>query len=351
MNIKVRIIPYTLQFKRPAGTSRGVYHDHKIWYVVVSSSNNPVQWGIGECAPLFDLSYDYNDSYENTLAHFCRQLEQDGSLNKEALRPYPSILFGLETAMRHLEQQSFRLWETPFSEGKAGIPINGLIWMGDYDYMLEQIEAKMQQGFGCIKLKIGAIDFDKEVALLRHIRKHFSAKEITLRVDANGAFAVGDALDKLKVLAELDLHSIEQPIRAGQWEAMAELAARTPLPIALDEELIGVNDPEQKRLLLESIKPQYIILKPTLHGGISGCDEWISLANSLGIDWWITSALESNIGLNAIAQWCATYNNPLPQGLGTGALYTNNVEMPLEVRGDHLWYEEKEFVNPLKDIL
>lgn len=345
MNIKTKIIPYTLQFKRPAGTSRGVYRDHKIWYVVVSSVNDPAHWGIGECAPLFDLSWDYNDNYESTLALFCQKLEKKGSLDKEALRPYPSILFGLETAMRHFEQQSFRLWDTLFSQGEAGTPINGLIWMGDYDYMLEQIEAKMQQGFRCIKLKIGAIDFDNEIALLRHIRKHFSADAITLRVDANGAFSANDALNKLKRLVELDLHSIEQPIRAGQWEAMSKLTAETPLPIALDEELIGVNEPQRKKLLLETIKPQYIILKPTLHGGISGCDEWISLANDLGIDWWITSALESNIGLNAIAQWCATYNNLLPQGLGTGALYTNNVDMPLEIKGDCLWYNPQVEVN------
>ena len=337
MNLKTRIIPYTLQFKRPAGTSRGVYHDHKIWYVVVYSASNPQQWGIGECAPLFDLSCDYNESYEQTLAYFCHKLEEDGKLDKEALKTYPSILFGLETAMLHLEQGSFRLQDTPFSRGEQGIPINGLIWMGDYQYMFEQIEAKMQQGFRCIKLKIGAINFDEEIKLLRYIRKHFSAKEITLRVDANGAFDTTDALDKLKRLSELDLHSIEQPIRAGQWGEMAKLTATTPLPIALDEELIGINQPDEKKRLLDTIRPQYIILKPTLHGGISGATEWIELAKQRGIDWWITSALESNIGLNAIAQWCSIFNNPLPQGLGTGGLYTNNIEMPLSIKGDCLW--------------
>lgn len=349
--LKTKIIPYTLHFKRPAATSRGVYHDHKIWYVVVYSVSDPEQWGIGECAPLFDLSCDYNEDYEQILTDFCKKLEEDGKLNMEELRTYPSILFGLETALRHYEQKSFKLWDTPFSDGKAGIPINGLIWMGDYRYMLEQIEAKMQQGFRCIKLKIGAINFDEEIELLRHIRNRYSAKEITLRVDANGAFSPDDALDKLKRLSQLDLHSIEQPIRAGQWEEMARLAASTPLPIALDEEMIGVNQPDEKKRLLETIKPQYIILKPTLHGGISGTTEWIELAEQLNIDWWITSALESNIGLNAIAQWCSTFDNPLPQGLGTGALYTNNIEMPLSIQGDCLWYDPEGIIPSIHDVL
>lgn len=338
MKLKVQIVPYTLQFKRPAGTSRGVYVDHKIWYVIVSSPDNPDLWGIGECAPLFDLSCDYNDNYEQILSSFCQKLSQEGQLDIEALRPYPSILFGLETAILHYQQNSFQLWDTTFAKGETGIPINGLIWMGKFDYMLEQIEVKMQQGFRCIKLKIGAINFEDELKLLKHIRKHFSVEDITLRVDANGGFTPEDALDKLKRLAELDIHSIEQPIKAGQWKHMRTLTQNTPLPIALDEELIGINAPELKKQLLEEIRPQYIILKPTLHGGISGSMEWINLADSMDIDWWVTSALESNIGLNAIAQWCSTLNNSLPQGLGTGALYTNNIEMPLEIRGDCLWY-------------
>ncbi|NDV67409.1 o-succinylbenzoate synthase [Dysgonomonas sp. 25] len=339
--LKTRIIPYTLQFKRPAGTSRGVYNEHKIWYIVIYNSDDNGHYGIGECAPLFDLSADYNENYEATLASFCAQLEEKQALDTESLRNYPSILFGLETAMLHYNRKSFELFDTPFTRGEAGIPINGLIWMGEYTFMLEQIEQKMQQGFQCIKLKIGAIDFEKELDLLRHIRKHFSAKEITLRVDANGAFAPKDALEKLKRLSELDLHSIEQPIRAGQWEEMAKLTAQTPLPIALDEELIGWNNPADKERLLDTIKPQYIILKPTLHGGLSGATEWINLAETMQIDWWITSALESNIGLNCIAQWCSTFGNTLPQGLGTGMLYTNNIAMPLEIKGDNLWFDPK----------
>ncbi len=334
----IKIVPRRLHFKQPAGTSRGSYTTRDVWYLHLTSDKYPDRVGIGECAPLPKLSCDDMQGYESVLAHICNEVTEQGDFSVESLRDYPSILFGLETAFRHLERGCFELWDTPFSRGEVGIPINGLIWMGDYKKMLEQIEAKMAVGFRCIKLKIGAINFEEELALLRFIRSHFSAKEVELRVDANGAFAPADAMEKLKRLAELDLHSIEQPIRAGQWEDMARLTAETPLPIALDEELIGINIPERKQCLLDSVHPQYIILKPSLHGGMAGGNEWIREAEKRNIGWWITSALESNIGLNAIAHWCATFNNPLPQGLGTGALFTDNVDMPLEVRKDSLWY-------------
>ncbi len=334
----IKIVPRRLHFKQPAGTSRGSYTTRDVWYLHLTSDKYPDRVGIGECAPLPKLSCDDMQGYESVLAHICNEVTEQGGFSVESLRDYPSILFGLETAFGHLERGCFELWDTPFSRGEVGIPINGLIWMGDYKKMLEQIEAKMAVGFRCIKLKIGAINFEEELALLRFIRSHFSAKEVELRVDANGAFAPADAMEKLKRLAELDLHSIEQPIRAGQWEDMARLTAETPLPIALDEELIGINIPERKQCLLDSVHPQYIILKPSLHGGMAGGNEWIREAEKRNIGWWITSALESNIGLNAIAHWCATFNNPLPQGLGTGALFTNNVDMPLEVRKDSLWY-------------
>ena len=334
----INIIPRVLHFKQPAGTSRGSYTTRNVWYIHLSSIECPGRVGVGECAPLPKLSCDDLPDYEQVLRSACQRLEQTGELDIESLRGYPSILFGLETALRHYETQSWALWDTPFSRGEAGIPINGLIWMGSFDRMLQQIEVKMQAGYRCIKLKIGAINFEEELALLRHIRAHYSAREIELRVDANGAFSPADAMDKLNRLAELDLHSIEQPIRAGQWEEMARLAAESPLPIALDEELIGCNAIERKRELLVAIHPRYIILKPSLHGGISGGNEWIAEAEKQHIGWWITSALESNIGLNAIAQWCATFRNPLPQGLGTGLLFTDNVEMPLEIRKDCLWF-------------
>jgi o-succinylbenzoate synthase len=334
----IQITPRLLHFKQPAGTSRGVYNTRKVWYIEISSMENPSIKGIGECAPLPNLSCDDVPQYEEVLQQACSRVAREGNIPIESLRNYPSILFGLETALRHYETGSLALWDTPFSRGEAGIPINGLIWMGNFEEMYRQIEAKMEAGYRCIKLKIGAIDFDAELTLLKHIRSRFSVKDIELRVDANGAFSPAEAMHKLDALSKLDLHSIEQPIRAGQWEEMARLTARTPLPIALDEELIGHNTPEIKKELLSAIRPQYIILKPSLHGGICGSNEWIAEAEKQNIGWWVTSALESNIGLNAIAQWCATLHNALPQGLGTGQLFTDNIDLPLEIRKDCLWF-------------
>ena len=356
--MKVEIIPKTLHFKQPAGTSRGIYTTRKVWYILLSDTDNPTHFGIGECAPLPALSCDDVPNYEDILKETCISLEEYMKTNFEnaftnlknckaflkKLEDYPSILFGVETALAHYQARSLQLWHTPFSQGKEGIPINGLIWMGNFDEMYQRIEEKMQQGFRCIKLKIGAIDFEKELELLAHIRKHFTSEQIELRVDANGAFSPTDALDKLKRLSEYQLHSIEQPIRAGQWQEMAELCKYTPLPIALDEELIGINNRQQKFELLDTIQPQYIILKPSLHGGINGSEEWIELATERGIGSWVTSALESNIGLNAIAQWTATLMPTLPPGLGTGLLFTDNIDYPLHIQGDCLWFhpEEKE---------
>jgi len=334
----IQITPRLLHFKQPAGTSRGVYNTRKVWYIEISSMENPSIKGIGECAPLPNLSCDDVPQYEEVLQQACSRVAREGNIPTESLRNYPSILFGLETALRHYETGSLALWDTPFSRGEAGIPINGLIWMGNFEEMYRQIEAKMEVGYRCIKLKIGAIDFDAELTLLKHVRSRFSVKDIELRVDANGAFSPAEAMHKLDALSKLDLHSIEQPIRAGQWEEMARLTARTPLPIALDEELIGHNTPEIKKELLSAIRPQYIILKPSLHGGICGSNEWIAEAEKQNIGWWVTSALESNIGLNAIAQWCATLHNALPQGLGTGQLFTDNIDLPLEIRKDCLWF-------------
>ena len=350
--MKATIIPRTLHFKQPAGTSRGVYTTRKVWYIVLKDEAYPLHYGVGECAPLPALSCDDVPEYEDVLKEACQHLEANGCFDFDSLKNYPSILFGCETALRHYQARSLQLWHTPFSQGKEGIPINGLIWMGNFDEMFQRIEEKMKVGFRCIKLKIGAIDFDKELELLAHIRQHFTPEEIELRVDANGAFSPQDALEKLKRLAEYQLHSIEQPIRAGQWEEMAQLCECTPLPIALDEELIGVNDLERKAALLDNIRPQYIILKPSLHGGISGSEEWITLASERGIGSWVTSALESNIGLNAIAQWTATLLPTLPQGLGTGLLFTDNIDFPLHIEGDCLWYhpeeQEPDIINWLK---
>ena len=342
--MKATIHPHLLHFKQPAGTSRGIYTTRQVWYIHLYDSISG-HHGYGECAPLPNLSCDDLTNYETVLNKHCQQLETTGSIDYDALRDYPSMLFGLETAMQQLQSNSLQLWNTPFSEGKEGIPINGLIWMGNFDDMYHRIEEKMRLGFRCIKLKIGAIEFDKELELLAHIRQHFTAEQIELRVDANGAFKPADAPKKLEELHTFQLHSIEQPIRAGQWKEMSSLCASTPLPIALDEELIGINRTEDKIRLLETIRPQYIILKPSLHGGIHGSAEWIKLAEERGIGYWITSALESNIGLNAIAQWCATLNPTLPQGLGTGQLFTDNIDYPLHIQGDCLWFHPEEAAN------
>lgn len=333
-----------LHFKRPAGTSRGIYHTRDVWYIHLSEG----KWrGVGECAPLPDLSCDAlsHDKYEERLHEACRTLCQTGHLDPTLLQNYPSILFGLESALNLQTPLNTRLRNgiAPKTESlNTSLPIcriNGLIWMGSYEEMHARIEEKLQAGFRCIKLKIGAINFEDEMSLIRRIRAEYPHEAVELRVDANGAFLPGsDVETKLAELARYDIHSIEQPIRQGQWEEMAHLCAHSPLPIALDEELIGVNDKEQKVRLLNTIRPQYLVLKPSLHGGFSGCDEWIQLAKKRGIDWWATSALESNIGLTAIARWIAQYHPTLPQGLGTGMLFTDNTPAYTEIRGDELYY-------------
>lgn len=327
-----------LHFKQPAGTSRGVYTTRKMWLVSLSDGNRT---GVGECAPLPDLSCDAlpDELYVSKLNVFCRDLCETGEIDVEALRDYPSMLFGLETALLNLRNGE-KLFDTAFSRGEEGIPINGLVWMGNYDEMLQRMEEKLEKGFRCVKLKIGAIDFEQELDLIKRIRDRFSFHEVELRLDANGAFKYEEALYKLELLSQYAIHSIEQPIRQGQWAYMAELCRESPLPIALDEELIGVNDPEMKAHMLNIIKPRYIILKPSLHGGMTGCREWIDAAREQGIGSWITSALESNIGLNAIAQFASIVYGPqitMPQGLGTGQLFTDNIVMPLEIRGDMLF--------------
>lgn len=351
MQYRINIIPYTLHFKTPAGTSRGVYHNHNVWYVVLTDVADPLHIGVGECAPLPDLSCDAMDEgdYLFVLQQVCCKLEQKGVLDYDFLREYPSMLFGLETALMHYEKRSLAFWDTSFARGQQGITINGLIWMGEVNKMLEQLEEKLAQDYSCVKLKIGAIDFNEELKLLKAVRSRFSASEVILRVDANGAFAPQVTPDKLAHLSEFDIHSIEQPIRAGQWEEMGRLTATTPIPIALDEELIGINKLEDKMRLLQTIKPQFIILKPSLHGGWRGCQEWITLAQQYNIGWWITSALESNIGLNAIAQWCAYLGVTEPQGLGTGMLYTNNINLPLYIKADKLYFDND--VNVIQESL
>ena len=329
---------YVLDFKRPSGTSRGIMTQKESWFIVLQDNN---KIGIGECGLLKGLSIDDYSTYEAKLKWVCDNILMDKEDLFADLIEYPSIIFGLEQAFLSLAaNDTFDLYPSSFTQNEQPIPINGLVWMGDEMFMQEQIQKKLEEGFTCIKMKVGAIDFDKEYNLLQSIRKQFSKEQIILRVDANGAFLPADALEKLRKLADLDIHSIEQPIKQGQVNAMAELCKKTALPIALDEELIGITSLAQKTELLQVIRPQYIILKPSLVGGFKASEQWISIAEKLGIGWWITSALESNIGLNAIAQWTATLNSTLLQGLGTGSLFTNNFESPLEVSNGNLFYRK-----------
>lgn len=340
MALKADFIPYTLQFREPGGTSRGVMHIRKVWYLRIFDPQNPKCVGIGECAPLPGLSCDDMAGFERKLEEVCGDIEF-WIRNQELLQAFPSIRFGLEMAWLDYRHGANRRWfPSEFTEGKAGIRINGLIWMGDMEQMDTRIRKKLRDGFSCLKLKIGAIDFEDEIALLKKLRQRFSARDLQLRVDANGAFSYEDAPRKLERLAEFDIHSIEQPIKAGNPEQMAVLCANTPLPIALDEELIGIHGMNDRTSLLRTIAPQYIILKPSLVGGFLASDEWIGIAEAAGVAWWATSALESNVGLNAIAQWTYARGVHLPQGLGTGQVFTNNVPSRLTLRGELL------FLNP-----
>lgn len=328
---------HILQFKRPSGTSRGVLQTKETYFIVIRQG---AKTGVGECGLLRGLSFDDVPEYAEKLQWVCDNIHLGKDVLYAQLTRFPSIQIGVEIAFLSFESDNlFSIFPSEFTKANAAIDINGLIWMGDKSFMKEQIAQKLSEGFSCIKMKIGAIDFKTEISLLRSIRSEFSASEIELRVDANGAFSPKDALEKLRLLSELQLHSIEQPIKQKQWQEMAALCKETPLPIALDEELIGVVSLSEKKQLLETIQPQYIILKPSLIGGFKGSDEWISLAEQYNIGWWITSALESNVGLNAISQYTFTKNVKLPQGLGTGSLYTNNIPSPLRISNGTLLYD------------
>lgn len=340
---------YTLHFKFPAGTSRGVLRHKDSLFIKVSQAYPAKLYGIGECAPLKGLSLDDRDDMEEVLKQTCQKLKASNwkPENEEDIlrwveenidKRLPSVRFGMETALLDAYHKGKRLiMHNPWSEAPhQPISINGLVWMGDKEWMLDQVRKKLEEGYNCIKIKIGAIDFEEEMKLLAYIRNHYTSDQITIRVDANGAFTKEDVYQKLERLSKYEIHSIEQPIAAGQHSLMRELCTQSPVAIALDEELIGVMDKDEKIELLEKINPQYIILKPTLLGGIKASREWISIAEERSIGWWITSALESNIGLNAIAQFTAPYRLSIPQGLGTGQLYHNNIASPLEIHNGHL---------------
>ncbi len=329
---------YILNFKRPSGTSRGVLTEKETWFIILEHQGKK---GIGECGLLRGLSVDDRDDFEEKLKWTCENIYLGKEVLWDELLEFPSIQFGVEMAFLSLESENpFVLFPSDFTNEQKSILINGLVWMGEEEFMKAQIEEKLAQGFNCIKLKIGAIDFEKELGLLRFIRQNFDEKIIEIRVDANGAFNQSEAFDKIKQLSGYKLHSIEQPIQKNNTDTMSELCKITPIPIALDEELIGVFSLEEKEQLLQKIQPQFIILKPSLVGGFKGTLQWIALAEKYNIGWWITSALESNVGLNAIAQFTFEQRNPMPQGLGTGSLYTNNFDCPLEVSQGKLWYRK-----------
>ena len=333
---------YTLQFHHPSGTSLGILTEKVSWFIFLTDELQSGITGIGECGPLKGLSIDDRTDYENKLAEVCKN-PNNYLDNTEALKDFPSISFGLEMALLDYKHGGKKLlFPSLLTEGKDSISINGLVWMGSYEAMLQQVREKVESGFTCIKLKIGALDFESEIELIRSIRKEFSSSQIEIRVDANGAFKPEEAMEKLKRLSEFQLHSIEQPIKQNQWEAMAKLCVSSPVPIVLDEELIGIIDLDKKRKLLEEINPRFIILKPSLLGGFEASQEWINLASKMNIGWWVTSALESNIGLSAIAQWTYSLKNNLPQGLGTGQLYSNNFQCPLNIKKDKLFFNPKE---------
>ena len=340
MTYKAHFEKKTFLFKHPSGTSRGVLTEKHAWFLSLQDSNGFI--GIGECSIIPGLSPDFMDfvSYESKVDEVCQNINYFVD-NQVELRLFPSVLFGVEQALLALNAKRNNtegiFYNTPFTRGEKGMPINGLIWMGSSQFMLDQIEEKLATGFSCLKMKIGAIDFEEELNILRHIRNCFSIHEIELRVDANGAFKPKEALEKLIRLSEFGIHSIEQPIAPGQFDEMKSLCTQTPIPIALDEELIGVNGINAKRNLLTYINPQYIILKPSLHGGIVGSTEWILEAEKLNIPWWITSALESNLGLNTIAQFASSFENELPQGLGTGGLYENNTSSSMRICNGFIW--------------
>ncbi len=338
--MKATYFKYILDFKLPSGTSRGVLTQKETWFIVLENEGKK---GIGECGLLRGLSIDDRPDYEDKLKWVCENIHLGEQELWEVLIEFPSIQFGVEMAFQSLASENpFILFPSEFTKGQKTILINGLVWMGDEVFMKQQIQEKLSDGFRCIKLKIGAVDFEVELELLRFIRQNFPPEMMEIRVDANGAFDSNIALYKLNQLSEFKLHSIEQPIQKNNTDTMSELCKSTPVPIALDEELIGVFLMEEKEALLQKIQPQYIILKPSFVGGFRGTKEWITVAEKHNIGWWITSALESNIGLNAIAQWTFLQPNSMPQGLGTGALYTNNFDCPLQVSKGHLGYNETE---------
>ena len=335
--VRASYIHHPLHFHRPAGTSRGVLHQKDCWFLKLTNGEGTTGWG--EVSFIPGVSVEDPGEMEIRLDHVCKLISRGEMDPSQSLPNLPGVQFALETALRDLEQGGTRiLYPSDFTEGLAGIPTNGLIWMGDRAFLLEQIRSKIEMGYRVLKMKVGALEFREELDLLKWIRAEYGTGDLEIRLDANGAWRPEDALERLASLAGFGIHSVEQPIGAGQPEAMTELCKDPAIPVALDEELVGFSSPEGRKDLLQIIRPQYIILKPGLLGGFSVAEDWINAARELDIGWWVTSALESNIGLNAIAQWTWQLGVNMPQGLGTGQLYRNNIPSPLEIKCVQLWY-------------
>lgn len=341
-NLTAEFVKHSLVFKKPATTSRNTLTEKESYFLVLREKGNSDVMGIGECSMINGLSIDNPNEYESQLSLLCSKINETGSADVDFdFDAFPSIEFGLEMAIMDLENGGKRCYfeDNDFFNSEREIAINGLVWMGSATEMTEQIDKLLSKEYKVIKLKVGNLDIKEEVAILKYIRAKYTANEVEIRLDANGAFSPDEALEKIKVFAEFDIHSIEQPIAAGQWDAMAKLVKDSPIDIALDEELIGITDPEEKEKLLKKIRPQYIIIKPSLLGGFGLSEEWMDIAADLLIGYWVTSALESNIGLNAIAQWVSDLDLTRPQGLGTGSLFKNNVKSPLVIDEGFLKYD------------
>ncbi|MBC99930.1 MAG: o-succinylbenzoate synthase [Crocinitomicaceae bacterium] len=338
--LAAEIFYHNLNFIIPGGTSRGILKNKPTWYIKIYHNDNPSIFGLGECGPIQGLSIESGDKMMDQLK---KVQESINDLSNLDLSLFPSINFGIENALKDLKNGGKRIiFKNSFLQGKP-IKINGLIWMGDKDFMINQIKSKIEKGFSCLKLKIGYIDFKEEISILKNIRKQFSSKILEIRVDANGAFSSKNVLQKLDTLGKLEIHSIEQPIAVNQWDYLKEICEKSPIPIALDEELIQLK--KEKNEFIKYISPQYLVLKPTLIGGFEATKKWITIAEENHINWWVTSALESNVGLSAIAQFCANYPLTLPQGLGTGQLFSNNIPSPLEIKGENIFYNENKTWN------
>lgn len=349
MALQASFFKRTFHFSFNARTSRGAMKQRDSWFLKVWDSGSPEVFGIGEAGPVPGLSSEKPTDIHKQLTDVVQKISSGLSLASVRSIPeineqfrsmtlYPSVLVAVETALLDLQSGGKRIiFNNDFVKGKP-VSINGLVWMGGLDVMLQQVSIKIEEGFTCIKLKIGGLNFEKELDILQFVRRKYFRDQINIRLDANGAFKAEQVMYKLMDLSQYDVHSIEQPLKAGS-SFLPELCQKSPIPIALDEELTGISTREGKMELLDRVKPQFLVLKPSLHGGFYGCAEWISLADERGIGWWVTSAMESNVGLNAIAQFASNYPLPLPQGLGTGTIFRDNIPSPLEVKRGTLVYD------------